>query len=617
MIDGEGFRAFKNDETLVFTPRAFDVLLLLLEHSGKIVEKAEIFEAVWKDTFVTDNALTKVMTEIRQTLGDSASAPIYIETVPKRGYRFIGDIHEPDRSADLLGENDPTTSRESYLAPIDRRPWVRSRFTLAVLAVGMLAVLILFILYFGGTSPGPPKDAHSRTLAVLPFKPLNTESRDESLEMGMAEALISRLTTVKEIVVRPLNVVRKFTDTAQDPVKVGQELQADVVLDGSIQKAADRLRVTVRLIDVKAGAPIWSEQFDENYLDIFNVQDSIAERVTSALKLQLSKLEKDRLSKHETENVDAYEFYLRGQLLWNARRSNWINESLAYYQRALEKDPQYAPAHVGVADAYIMLSGHRRITMAEAEAKAEPHIRRALEIDDMSAHAHNALAELMYQYKYEWVGAETEFKKSLAINPNLTWTHQAYGWFLMGQGRFEEAEQHMDKARELDPASMTVNVGTGSLYYFSRRYDKAIEHFQNILGMEPNDSTSYFLLSAAYEKKGMYEEALDAHLRGLGQDESDLKDRIRKVYSQDGWTGFLKMRLKEVEERAKLGRLSPNLAASLCARLGRKDDAFAWINKAFESRDPSILQLKIDPDYDSLRDDLRYPALLKRIGLDP
>jgi serine/threonine-protein kinase len=413
--------------------------------------------------------------------------------------------------------------------------------------------------------------------------------------------------------------VRKYTDLQQDPIKAGQEIQAQAVLDGSIQRAGDRIRVTVRLIDVSDGRSLWSQQFDESFTDIFKVQDSIAERVTNALSLELSKAEEEQIAKHFTNDPAAYQLYLRGQLTWNGRRQNWIDQSLDYYHEAAQKDPNFALAHIGIADAYIMLSGHRRISMQEAETKARPSIMRALEIDDSLAQAHNALAELKYQYEYDWAGAETEFKKAIALNANVAWIRQAYGWFLMSLGRFDEARVEMEKAKELDPSSLTINVGRGRLFYFSRQYDQAIEHFQSIIAVEPNDGSAYYSLYTIYREKRMYPEAVAVFLKWgrVSNAPPETVEALESAFSNSGWTGFLRQRLKQLEKGATTGNTPYFLLADIYVGLGQKEEAFAWLEKAFEAKDPATLQFKIDPLYDSLRSDPRYVKLIRRIGLQP
>jgi TolB-like protein/DNA-binding winged helix-turn-helix (wHTH) protein/Tfp pilus assembly protein PilF len=626
VVDGENFRVRRNGRILTLTPRAFDVLLVLLKNSGRAVEKQEIFESVWKDTFVSDNALTKIIRELRHALADSSSAPRFIETVPKRGYRFIGEIKDAEESeieikpVENSSRETPRRLEEAAPPRTFGSPRFLSSKIAAVASIAGLILILVFAAWLIRQNPANSADSMPiRSIAVLPFKPLNADSRDESLEMGMAETLITRLSNVSQIVVRPMSSARRYTDPQQDPVKAGREMQAEAVLDGSIQKAGERIRVTVRLIDARRGTTLWSEQFDENFTDIFKVQDSIAERIADALTLQLSRQEKERLARHITDDTDAYQLYLRGQLTWHSRRQNWIEQSLSFYEQAIEKDPNFALAYVGAADCYMMLSGHRRLSIPEAEKKARPLILKALEIDPHSAPARNALAEFKYQYEYDWRAAEKEFKRAIEINPNIGWIRQAYGWFLMSEGRLDEATAEMDKARELDPSSITINVGRGRLYYYSRQYDQAIRHFQNIIAVEPQDGSAYYSLYTIYEQKKMYPEAYELFLDSMRQNgaPAHVRDELQEAYRSGGWEGFLRKHLEKAERREKKGQVNHYTLANLYMRLGRKDEAFVHFKKAFDLRDPSMMQFKIDPAYDTLRGDPRYAELLRMVGLKP
>ena len=603
VVDAQNFHVSKNGDVVTLTPRAFDVLSLLLRHPGQVVEKRQLFDDVWGETFVTDNALTKIIKDLRHSLHDSADEPRYIETVPKRGYRFIGKLEDAPALAKTVTETGAINERR----PASSKPWLISLIFVVLLGVAGG----LWLAFTDRTVSGRPS-----TIAVLPFKPLDTGSRDESLEFGMAATLITRLSNLHDVVVRPMGSTRKFTDPGQDPVKAGRELQTDAVLDGGIQKAGDRVRVSVRLLDVKSGAALWSEQFDENFTDIFKVQDSIAQRITSALTLKLTRNEQELLAKHLTESPEAYELYLKGQFYWHRRGPDWIHESLDVYKQALEKDPNFALAYIGIADAYIMLSGHRMMSVPEAAAHAEPNIARALEIDNSLAQAHNALAEFKYQYEYDWKGAESEFKTAIDLNPNVAWIHQAYGWFLMSDGRFDEATAEMERARQLDPSSMSLEAARGRLFYFSRQYDRAIQHYQEMLSREPDDSSIQYALYWVYIRKGMYAEALDMFLknqRAGGMPEKVLRE-LRDAFAAGGWVGYQRKVLAEMERPDKEGKVAPERLAETYLQVGDKEKAFLWLEKVFDAHDISIVQFKVDPAYDILRDDPRYDQLLSRIG---
>ena len=512
------------------------------------------------------------------------------------------------------GANFQTAERQHTLSQTIKRHKPLVALALAAVLFGAIG-LGYYFLYAGKTAP---RVGDKKSIAVLPFKPLNADSRDEALEMGMAETLITRLSNLKQVIVRPMSAVRKYTDLQQDPIKAGQDLQTEVVLDGSIQKAGERVRVTVRLINTQDGTTLWSQQFDENFTDIFKVQDSIAERVTNALALRLSRQEKEGLAKHHTDSPEAYQLYLQGEYIWlNRRKDNWVEDSLTYYQRALEKDPNFALAYVGIAESYIRLSGQGKLTGREAESKARSNIMKALEIDDTLAEAHNALAELKYQYEYDWTGAEKDFKKAIELNPNGAAIRLAYGWFLMSAARFDEAATEMEKAREFDPSSLTAKVARGRLFYFSRQYDEALQHFQNIIAVEPNSPAAYFSLGQIYLRKQMYAESFEAdikYLRMTGTPPEKVEE-LEKAFKVSGYPGFLRKLLDVIETIAKTEYMSPSTFALLNTQLGQKDEAFAWLEKAFDERDPVIVQLKIDPEFDSLRDDPRFQDLLRRGGL--
>lgn len=605
-VDTQDFVVRKNGAALPIPPRGFDVLLLLIRNAGHVVEKRQIFDDVWKESFVSDNALTKVVKELRHALGDSAEDPKYIETIPKRGYRFIGALRAEPTSDTSIDASSPAA--ESVTT------FTNARWTL----IGLVLLIAITAAWYAFNKDDKTKSPS--TIAVLPFKPLNVESRDESLELGMAETLIFRLSNLRDVVVRPISSVRKFTDPSVDPVKAGEELQTDAVLDGSIQRAGDRVRVTVRLVEVGSGAALWSEQFDESFTDIFRVQDSIAQRIAGVLALRLNRDEQEQLAKHMTNNPEAYELYLRGQFHWHRRDADWINQSITAYKQALEKDPNFALAYIGLADADMMLSGHRQATMMEAREKAAANIRRALEIDSRLAQAHNALAELKYQYEYDWRGAEEEFKTALDLNPNVAWIHQAYGWYLMSDARFDAANVEMERARQLDPSSLTVNAALGRLYYFSRQYDRAIQQYQNLIAQEPDDVSLHIALLTVYVQNKMYPHALEERLRiqelrGVPKERLDL---VRAAFNEGGWEAVLRKNLRELDEESAERREQFAWSyANVYVGLGDKEKAFYWFEKLFDKHDVSIIQFKIEPAYDLLRDDPRYAELLSRIGQQP
>ena len=439
----------------------------------------------------------------------------------------------------------------------------------------------------------------------------------------MAASIITRLSGIKQIMVRQMNAVRKYTDPNQDIVKAGQELHADAVLDGSIQKAGDRVRVTVRFTNVQTGALIWTEQFDENFTDILKVQDSIAERVTQALTLRLSGDERQQLTKHHTDNLDAYVLYLQGQYLWSKQSGDRVDnqrKSLDFHQRAVEKDPEFAPAYVGISEFYIGV-GNPKLPAVERLQKAKAAVLRALEIDNTLPEAYTALAEIKYQYEFDWSGAEADFKRSIELKPHVAYTHLAYGWFLMCNERFEEAQAEMAKGHELDPGSYALNKTRGILLLFMDQHDEAIKHYQKMREIEPTGiHRNQFTMSVAYEKKGMYAQAVEEFLED-GRTREYLSTReikaLREVFRGSGWDAFIRMRINLLEGKSKTEHIEPTTLAGIYALAGQKDLAFAWLDKAIETHDGWMSLIKIQPAYDSLRSDPRYLKLLQRVNLMP
>jgi DNA-binding winged helix-turn-helix (wHTH) protein/TolB-like protein/Tfp pilus assembly protein PilF len=631
-LDPAERRLLRDDQPVPLTPKCFDLLVILVENSGHLLEKEELMKQLWPDQFVEEANLSFNISSLRKALGEGQNGQRFIETVPKKGFRFVARVEERrDDGTNLITEaRQETTERTvdgQHILPLhSTAARTAGRFPLGLKTlVGLISAIALVYFAYGlwTRRAETPVRKLSRTIAVLPFKPLSIESRDESLEMGMAETLITKLSSINQLVVRPMSVVRKYTDLQQDPIIAGRELQTEAVLDGSIQKAGDRVRVTVRLMNVESGASLWAAQFDENFTDIFKVQDSISERVTQALTLRLSPEESARLTKHYTDNPEAYQLYLQGHYLFSRQtgdRGDNLRRSLEYYQLAVEKDPKFALAYVGVAEFYLS-EGNPKLSPWERLAKAKAAVAKALELDNALAEAHTALAELKYQYEFDRSGAEAEFKRALDLNPNNAYIHLAYSWYLMCGGLFDQAQAELDKAQELEPGSLRLNKTQGILFLFMRQYDKAISHYQTMREVEPNlIHRNQWSMSVAYEQMGIHAEAVEEFLED-GRIRRYLKpeeiETLRKAFRVSGWQSFSRTRIDLLEEKSKKEYIPPTVLAGLYALSGEKDLAFAWLEKAVDTRDGWIALIKIQPAYDSLRSDPRFTNLLQRMNLTP
>jgi TolB-like protein/Flp pilus assembly protein TadD len=490
---------------------------------------------------------------------------------------------------------------------------------LALIAVAAL-IALGYSLRQKQTTPRAVATAPIRSIAVLPFKPLVEGNRDEVLEMGMADTLITRLSGLKQIEVRPISAVRRYTDTSQDPIAVGREQRVDAVLDGTIQKAGDEIRVTVRLVRVADGTRIWIDKFDEKFTNIFALQDSISERVSGALAVRLTNEERQLLAKRYTEDTEAYRLYLIGRNYLNGRTDETISKSIDHFNKAIQKDPNYALAHAGLADSYTLLAFYSNVPPKEAFSKAKDAAIRALEIDQNLAEAHTALAGVLSHYDWNWAEAEREFKQAIELNPNYPTAHHWYSQQLTLMGRFEEAIAEAKRSRELDPLSPIVNSDLGQTLRLAGQLDQGIDQLHLTLEMHPNFAIAHFNLGSAYVQKGNFDEAIAEFLkaRALSEGRSDSLAALGFTYAVSGKRNEALKVLAQVNRLSKKERVSPFVPAMIYLGLGDKERALQLLEKTYENRDWHIGLLKQEPTFfNMLGSDPRFKDLLKRAGLAP
>lgn len=462
-----------------------------------------------------------------------------------------------------------------------------------------------------------PETSSFQSIAVLPFKPVVTRSGDEVLEMGMADTLINKLGSMNQIIVRPISAVRRYAGLEQDAVAAGREQRVDIVLDGSIQKSADKIRVTVRLIKVADGSQLWTESFDEKFTDIFAVQDRVSEKVVGLLAVKLTGQEQSLLAKRHTDNAEAYELYLKGRYHLNRLTDDGFTKGREYFQQAIDKDPNYALAYAGLADAYNRLSGFNALAPSAGFPKARAAAVRALELDDRLAEAHTVLGSVNLFYDWDWAGAERGFKRAIEVNPGYADAHQMYGYYLAVMQRHDEAHYEMRRAQELEPLSLEKLTAIGEVLYYRRDHDKAIEQYRKALEMDPNSGFSHWALARAYTEKSMYDDAIASLQKAiaLSGDSPDEPASLSYVYARAGKIAEARNVMDELEKRAKRTYISPSVLAVMYAGLGDRDKAFALLDKACDERDGLLVFLKVEPSFDLLRFDVRFERLLRRVGL--
>ena len=559
-----------------------------------------IDRALAKEPAQRYQSMTEMIADLRQVVREVGGSDLFSSSEIQRG---VVPLVSPRRH-----EETGTSGRG-----IQRRTGV-ILFAVMVVLLGGLALAIYFSRR---EQPLPAKPIKS--IAVLPFKPLIAESRDEALELGMADTLINKLSNIRQVTVRPLSAVRQYTSVEQDAVAAGREQKVDAVLDGNIQRSGDKVRVTVRLVRIGDGAGIWTDQFDTPSTDIFAVQDSISERVASALALKLSSEERGLLTKRNTQNPEAYRLYLLGRYQLNKSTDEGLRKALENFRQAIDSDSNYALAHVGLADAYIAQGAFDALPPKESFPKAKQAALQALQLDEHLAEAHVSLANAKFYYDWDWAGAEYEFKRALAINPGYSDAHQMYGYYVSSKGRSDEAVKEMQQAQDLDPLSLPKITAVGEVLYMARRYDEAIAAYQKTLEMDPNSGFAYWALGRVYLEKGMHADAIAAFQKAipLSGDSPDESASLGCAYARSGRKAEARKIIDHLKELSKRRYIAPSVIAAIYADLGEKDEGFMWLDKAYEEHDFILVLLKVEPMFDKLRSDPRFTLLLKRVGLEP
>jgi TolB-like protein/Tfp pilus assembly protein PilF len=459
--------------------------------------------------------------------------------------------------------------------------------------------------------------APGKSIAVLPFKPLVASNRDEVLEAGMADSLITKLSTTREIIVPSLSSVRKFDDQKHDAVATGRELRVNSVLEGSLQKSGDRIRVTVRLIKTADGSSLWAGTFDEKFTDVFAVQDAIAQKVANALAVRLSEDEQKRLTKRYTDNTEAYQLYLKGRFYWNKYTDDGFRKSIEYFKQAVEKDPNYALAYSGLADSYSLLGEMGLAPAKDVFPQGRGYAEKALALDETLAPAHVSLAIVKLFYDWDFAGAEKDLRRAKELNPNYPDACHFYGHYLELVGRLDDAIMETKHGVELDPTSLIINSELGLAYYFARQHDQAISQLRKTLELDPTFVYASWVLTQAWAQKRAYQEEIAElnRARPISADWSYIIGEIGYVHAALGERADALAVIQQLNERSAREHVDPVLTAYIYIALGDKDQAFVWLDKGYEERSGMMCWIGIEPRFDPLRSDPRFADLLRRMGL--
>jgi DNA-binding winged helix-turn-helix (wHTH) protein/TolB-like protein/Flp pilus assembly protein TadD len=605
-------RLLRNGESVPLSPKPFDLLVVFARHPGHVLDKSELIGSLWPDCSVEESNLTVAISALRKALGNATDGVSYIQTVPKRGYRFTEAVEV------LVASPEPAVAAESEHAPAEAAPVRRVQLRLSHVALPMLLVAGL------GTVAvlKPPRVARERigaaTIAVLPFRTLDAAGPQESdVGIAMADALITKLSNVHEVVVRPTGEVLKYVGTGSDPLGAGRELSVDSIVDGTIQRSGARVRVTVQVVSVRNGASLWAMTVDDPAGDIFSLQDSISERVAATLVPSLTQQERQRLAKRFTDNPEAYDSYQRGRYRLNQRTTASLTQAVEQFNIAIKKDPNFALAYAALADCQNLLADYQTVPAQSAAPLARAAAIQALKLDDGLAEAHAALAFVRFHYDWDWTGAEREFSRAISLNPNYATAHHWYGLFLAAMGRIDDASIELRRARELDPSSLIVATNIGWLEYLTHDFDAAIDEYQKVVERNADFAPVYYKLTWAMEQKGRLEEASTSLARALdlsgGANPGSPLTRGNAAAREH--SAQIRRLRAVMMDGSRQAYMDPYNVATLSADLNDREQTLFWLDAAYRERDYWLPYIGEEPAFDRVRRDPRFQGLLQRIGL--
>ena len=568
-------RLLYNGQPVPLKPKILDLLLLLVQMRGRLVEKDDLMREIWPNTIVEENNITVSMSILRKTLGEGRAGRQFIETVPGRGYRFVAAVK-------VISLEQPIAEKSSSIGDAEE---------------------------FGA------HEAPIDSLAVLPLRNISHDPNSEYLSEGITETIINTLSRISKLRVLAPSTLFRFKGKDVDPQEVGSLLNVRAVMLGRVMQLGEKLVIRSELVRVADGAQIWGEQYDRTLSDLLATQDEIARAITESLKLKLTLQDRIHLNKRYTANTEAYNLYLRGRYFWNRYDKEWVLKSIEAFEQAIEIDASYALAYTGIADAYFRLS-NIHASPREVLPKAKEAALKAVEIDKDLAEAHSSLGLIRVYYDHDWAAAEREFNRALELNPDLTLAHQRYGTYLKVMGRFDESIVHYERALELDPFSLQININLATIHYLKGDPEAAIVHLKKTLELEPNYMPTHFVLGNAYIQQANWDAAI-AEFELMYRRDSE-------AYLALGFLGYVHAKAGRRAEAESLRNIlkdvslrqyvSPYGMILICVALEQIDQAMELLEQLYIDRNDWLVWLKVSPKLKPLHGDPRFQDLLRRIG---
>jgi TolB-like protein/DNA-binding winged helix-turn-helix (wHTH) protein/Flp pilus assembly protein TadD len=602
----------------------FQVLALLLEHRGEVVAREELQKTLWPaDTFVDfDHGLNKAVNKIRRALGDSAENPRFVETVGRRGYRFIADlaiveVAPPDSpepvAGGLPGPRDPARAELRSKPAAPRHPsWPLDWKVLGVALFVVSAIIMVSRLH-----PGSHPSLNIRSVAVLPLESLSDDASQEYFADGMTDELITDLGQIRALRVISRTSVMQYKRTRKPLPQIARELDVDAVVEGTVLRSGEHVRITAQLIQASADKHLWARSYEGDLRDALALQNKVARAIVEQIQVALNPHELEALKNVPVVRPAAYEAYLKGRYFWNKRTAEGLKTAVDYFKQAIEIDPNYAPAHAGLADAYALLGDweYAAMTPREALPLAKAAAIKALELDSTLGEAHTSLAFCLDVFDWDLESAETEFRRAIELNPGYATAHHWYAWHLSLSGRTDEAIAEMKRAESLDPLSLIINAELAELLLIAHSYDDSIRQSRKTIEMDPNFALAHNQLAQAYLQKGMHDEAIAELQKAirLSGGSPTCTANLARAYAASGRRAEAVRLLTDLEKLSGPGYSHASEIAVVYAALGDRDRAMAWLERGYEERvNPSVL---LRPGFDPLRADPRFQRLVRRVGL--